>query len=151
MGFKKLKLDISYGNKLKMKKLLQMMYEIIKKLDPTVEVEAHVPDIFVSRYCDTVRINDVVIDAEGKWRGVTMEHYKVCRYSSPDKILNLDHLGTNTPTPSEDEYIEHSKMILRLKGGYPCVSLLPDYYSKSATEMFVGEIKEWCENRKNTK
>ena len=128
-----------------------MMYEIIKKLDPTVEVEAHVPDIFVSRYCDTIRINDVVIDAEGKWRGVTMEHYKVCRYSSPDKILNLDHLGTNTPTPSEDEYIEHSKMILRLKGGYPCVSLLPDYYSKAATDTFVGEIKEWCENHKNSK
>ena len=146
MGFRKLKLDISYGNKTKMKKLLKMMYEIIKKIDPTVEVEAHVPDIFVSRYCDTVRINDVAFDPQGKWRGVTMEHYKVCRYSSSDKILNLDHLGTNTPTPGEDEYLEHTKMLLRLKGGYPCVSLLPDRFGKAATDIYVGEVREWYEN-----
>ena len=93
----------------------------------------------------------MVIDPEGKWRGVTMEHYKVCRYSSSDKILNLDHLGTNTPTPSKDEYIEHSKMILGLKGGYPCVSLLPDHYGKEAIDTFVRDINEWCEKHNNTK
>lgn len=147
MGFKKFKLDICYGNKRKMKDLLKMIYEIVKKIDPSVEVECHVPDIFVSRYCDTVRINDVSFDPEGRWRGVTMEHYKVCRYSSSDKILNLDHLGTNSIMPSEENFIEHTMMLLKLKGGYPCVSLLPDRLGKAATDKFVGEIKEWCQSR----
>ncbi|MBQ9131720.1 MAG: alpha-galactosidase [Clostridia bacterium] len=146
MGFRKLKLDISYGKKSDMKELLKMMYRIIKKIDPTFEVEAHVPDIFVSRYCDTVRINDVSFDDEGEWRGVTMEHYKVCRYSASDKILNLDHLGTNTPIPREEDFMEHTKMLLCLKGGYPCVSLLPDLFGQKATDAFVGEIREWYTN-----
>lgn len=144
MGFRKLKLDISYGAKGDMKALLKMIYGIIKSIDPTVEVEAHVPDIFVSRYCDTVRINDVGFDPEGKWRGVTMEHYKVCRYSSPGKILNLDHLGTNTPIPRKEDFLEHTKMLLSLPGGYPCVSLLPDLFDSEAVEVFSREINEWA-------
>ena len=143
MGFRKLKLDISYGEKSDMKALLRMMYGIIKEIDPAVEVEAHVPDIFVSRYCDTVRINDVNFDDEGKWRGVTVEHYKVCKYSSADKILNLDHLGTNTPIPREEDYLEHTKMLLRLEGGYPCVSLLPDLFDQRTVDTFVGEVCLW--------
>ena len=146
MGFRKLKLDISYGKKCDMKALLKMMYGIIKKIDPTVEVEAHIPDIFVARYCDTVRINDVAFDDAGKWRGVTMEHYKVCKYSAPNKILNLDHLGTNTPIPREEDFIEHTKMLLRLTGGYPCVSLLPDLFGQKTIDTFVGEVCEWHRN-----
>jgi hypothetical protein len=148
MGFRKLKLDISYGYKHEMKALLQMMYDIIKKIDPTVEVEAHIPDIFVSRYCDTVRINDVAFDPEGKWRGVTMEHYKVCRYSSPDKILNLDHLGTNTPIPREADFLEHTEMLLSLDGGYPSVSLLPDLYGGATAERFRAAVREWKERHR---
>jgi hypothetical protein len=107
MGFRKFKLDMSYGKKNEMKELLKMIYGVIKRIDRTVEVEAHIGDIFVSRFCDTVRINDVAFDEFDKWRGVTLEHYKICRYSSPDKILNLDHIGTNTPIPKEEQYLQH--------------------------------------------
>jgi hypothetical protein len=74
---------------------------------------------------------------------VSTEHYKVCRYSSPDKILNLDHLGTNTPTPKEEDFMAHSEMLLKLKGGYPCVSLLPDFFSQKAADQFKGMIWDW--------
>ena len=143
MGFKKFKLDIAYGPKQDMKQLLAMMYEIVKNIDPTVEIECHIPDIFVSQYCDTVRMNDVNFDEKGLWRGTAAEHHKVCRNSSPHMILNLDHLGTNTPTPKENEYLEHSKMILAMDGGYPCVSLLPDFFGEKAIEEFVSAVNEW--------
>lgn len=146
MGFRKFKLDMSYGNKAEMKQLLAMMYGIIKKLDPAVEVEAHIPDLFVSRFCDTVRINDVSFDEQGKWRAVTQEHYKVCRYSSYNKILNLDHLGTNTPTPKKEDFLAHVRMLLRLKGGYPCVSLLPDFFDAETEDIYCGLVREWCES-----
>lgn len=143
MGFMKFKLDMSYGNKADMIELLKMMYEIIKSIDSKVEVEAHMPDIFATRYCDTLRINDVVFDEGGKWRSVTQEHYKVCKYSSPDKILNLDHLGTNTPIPKEEDYIAHTELLLKYDGGYPCVSLLPDLFGEHTTKKFVELIYEW--------
>ncbi len=143
MGFMKFKLDMSYGSKSDMIKLLEMIYKVIKETDETVEVEAHIPDIFATRHCDTLRINDVKFDEEGKWRAVTQEHHKVCRYSSPDKILNLDHLGTNTPVPKEADFLEHSKMLLTLDGGYPCVSLLPDLFGESVSEIFADEIHKW--------
>ncbi len=146
MGFRKFKLDMSYGNKADMKKLLAMIYNVIKGIDAAVEVEAHIPDIFVSRYCDTVRINDVNFGI-GNWRAVTREHYKVCRYSSPHKILNLDHLGTNTALPKEDEFLAHTEMLLQLEGGYPCVSLLPDLFDKKAVDKYVGMVCEWNDNR----
>ena len=147
MGFRKFKLDIAYGYKQDMRDLLQRMYRIIKSIDPTVEVECHIPDIFVSKYCDTVRLNDVNLDPEGKWRGLTQEHYKVCRYSSPNKRLNLDHLGTNTPVPPADKFLEHSRMILALAGGYPCVSLLPDCYDGQTQKEFVSAVREWCNKK----
>lgn len=146
MGFKKFKLDISYGPKAEMKALMKMICGIIRKLDPTVETEAHVPDIFVSRYCDTVRINDVSFDEAGLWRGVTMEHYKVCRYSAAGKTLNLDHIGTNTPVPAEKDYFEHAGMLLALEGGYPCVSLLPDVFGHDAEVRYAEMIRTWCDN-----
>ena len=145
MGFRKFKLDMSYGNKAQMKQLLALIYQVIKKIDRTVEVEAHIPDIFASRYCDTVRINDVAFDDRGEWRAVTMEHYKTCRFSAAGKNLNLDHLGTNTPVPREEQYLEHTKMLLKLTGGYPCVSLLPDHFSKAAQDTYVGLVREWKE------
>ncbi|MBQ8508733.1 MAG: alpha-galactosidase [Clostridia bacterium] len=143
MGFRKFKLDMSYGTKREMKELLAMMYRVIKSINPAVEVEAHIPDIFVSRYCDTVRINDVSL--EHPWRAVTTEHYRVCRNSSPDRILNLDHLGTNTPDPDENGFMAHSKMLLKLDGGYPCVSLLPDIFSQKSADTYVGLVREWVD------
>lgn len=151
MGFKKFKLDMSYGNKRDMIELLKMMYGIIKKLDPTIEVESHIADIFASRYCDTVRINDVNFDLPDGWRAVTMEHYKVCRFSSPDKILNLDHLGTNSGTPAEENFASHVELLYSLEGGYPCVSLLPDRFSKPVCDMFVAKTLEWNEKNKANK
>ncbi|MBQ9085901.1 MAG: alpha-galactosidase [Clostridia bacterium] len=148
MGFRKLKLDIAYGPKDEMKELLKIMYTVVKKIDPTVEVECHIPDIFVSQYCDTVRINDVNFDPEGLWRGVTMEHYKVCKYSAGNKTLNLDHLGTNDPMPEEKDYLDHTNIILSLDGGYPCVSLLPDVFSKETQDSYVNMIHAWCNKRK---
>ena len=146
MGFRKFKLDIAYGIKADMKQLLAMIQDIVKKLDPTIELECHVPDIFVSRYCDTVRLNDVGF--EQAWKMVTIEHYRTCRYSASDKILNLDHLGTNTPISNVEDYLEHTKMLLSLKDGYPCVSLLPDLFGQAATDIFVGCVKEWQEEHK---
>lgn len=145
MGFKKFKLDMSYGPKRDMKALLKMMYGIIKKLDHTVEVEAHIPDIFVSRYCDAVRINDVSFDPDETWRAVTMEHYKVCKYSAGGKLLNLDHVGTNTEVPEEAPFIEHAKMLLALDGGYPTVSLLPDAFSQKGSDTLCGLICDWAD------
>ncbi|MBR4959266.1 MAG: alpha-galactosidase [Clostridia bacterium] len=149
MGFRKFKLDMSYGNKREMKELLAMMYRIIKKHNPTVEVEAHIPDIFVSRYCDTVRINDVSFDDKDQWRAVTMEHYKVCRYSSHDRILNLDHIGTNTSDPEAAPYLAHARLLLGLEGGFPCVSLLPDRFDDpEVVEEYVVLVNGWCERQK---
>jgi hypothetical protein len=119
-----------------------MIYRVIKEADPTIEVEAHVPDIFLSRYCDTVRINDVAFDGPGDWRAVTLEHYKICRYSSSHKLLNLDHIGTNTPIPQGKLFLEHLKLLLSLEG-YPTVSLLPDFFGKAICDESVARICEW--------
>lgn len=142
MGFKKFKLDMSYGNKKEMKELLKMIYQTVKKYDKSIEVEAHIPDIFISRYCDTVRINDVIFDEDEVWRSVTMEHYKVCRYSSHDRILNLDHIGTNTPEPKAEDYLAHARLLMALDGGYPSVSLLPDRFEDPAVaETYAKLVK----------
>lgn len=148
MGFKKFKLDMSYGPKNEMTELLKMIYGVIKKLAPETEVETHIPDIFASRYCDTVRINDVAFDPEDKWRAVTMEHYKVCRFSSHDRILNLDHIGTNTPVPEAEQYIEHARLLTGLSGGYPCASLLPDFFGGKIADEYVALLKEWAEEQR---
>lgn len=145
MGIKKLKLDVSYGPKAEMKALLKILRDVIKKLDSTVEIETHIPDIFVSRYADTVRINDVAFDEAGAWRGVTAEHYKVCFYSAAGKILNFDHMGTNTPEPKEQEYLEHSEILTSFTRGFPCVSLLPDVFGPDAEKRFCAAVK----NRKH--
>ncbi len=131
MGIRKLKLDISYGPKNEMIKLLKIMNGIIKEIDSTVEVETQIPDIFATRYADTVRINDVSLDAAGKWRYVNSGHYVVCRNSSPDRILNLDHIGTNAPLSNYKDFSEHFDLIMQYSaesGGYPTVSLLPDIF-----------------------
>lgn len=142
MGFMKFKMDMSYGNKDQMITLARIMHKVIKELNPAIEIEGHIADLFTSRYYDTVRINDVNFEIPD-WRAVTTEHYKVCRYSSHDKILNFDHVGTNTPCPSEENYLMHAKMICRMKDGYPCMSLLPDVFGEGAVETIRGELAAW--------
>lgn len=145
MGFMKFKLDISYGPKDEMIKLLKVMYEEIKAINPKIEVETHMPDVFASRYADTVRINDVAFDSEGAWRYVTAGHYVVCRNSSPNKILNLDHVGTNNPLMSGENFLEHFEILKEYSkesGGYVTVSYLPDMFSKEIQKKFVDGICE---------
>ncbi len=142
MGFMKFKMDMSYGNKNEMRKLAHIMRKVIKELDPAVEIEGHISDIFTSRCFDTVRINDVSL-SNPDWRGVTAEHYNVCYYSSQDKILNFDHIGTNSVCPPEENYLLHARMICRMKRGYPCVSLLPDVFGQNAIETLRDELSYW--------
>ena len=142
MGFMKFKMDMSYGNKDQMHTLARIMHKVIKELNPAVEIEGHIADIFTSRYYDTVRLNDVSFE-NGNWRAITTEHYKICRLSSHDKLLNFDHVGTNTPCPSEENYLMHAKMICRMRGGYPCMSLLPDVFGENAVETVREELAAW--------
>ena len=83
LGFMKFKLDISYGPKNDMIKLLKLMSQEIKKINPEIEIETHIPDIFASRYADTVRINDVSLDEAGDWRYIMAGHYICLLYTSP--------------------------------------------------------------------
>lgn len=145
MGFMKFKLDISYGPKNEMIYLLKIMSEEIKTANPKIEVETHIPDIFASHYADTVRINDVAFDKAGAWRYVTSGHYVVCKNSSPDRILNLDHIGTNNPLISGKAFLEHFKMLkeyAKESGGYVTVSYLPDLFSADIQEKFKDGLYE---------
>ena len=145
MGFMKFKLDISYGPKNEMIMLLKLMSEEIKNINPKIEIETHMPDIFASQYADTVRINDVSFDPQGNWRYVTSGHYVVCRNSSPNKILNLDHVGTNNPLMSGNNFLEHFEMLKvysEESGGYVTVSYLPDEFSEKIQKEFVNGLYE---------
>ena len=133
----KFKLDISYGPKHDMIRILKMLYEVIKSINPKIEVETHMPDIFATRYADTVRINDVSFDSAGKWRSVVSGHYVVCKNSSPDRILNLDHIGTNAALSGAEDYLEHCRILMEYakeSGGYPTASYLPDLFPEQIVE-----------------
>ena len=39
--------------------------------------------------------------------------------------------------------------MLTVKGGHPCLSILPDLFGKKATDIFVGKVNEW--NKENNK
>lgn len=142
MGFKKLKIDMTYGNKGDMISLLKMFYEEVKKQKEEVEVEIHIADIFASAYADSIRINDVLFDKDEEWRGVTYEHYKVCKYSSPHKLINVDHIGTNTDLPSAHDFLEHWKLLKTLEG-YKVISLLPDYFQPDICKRIVSEMRDY--------
>lgn len=142
MGFLKFKMDMSYGNRDQMLTLSRIMHKVIKELNPAVEIEGHIADVFTSRYYDTIRLNDVSFE-NGNWRAITTEHYKVCHCSAPDKILNFDHVGTNTPCPAEEDYLKHARMLCRMRGGYPCMSLLPDVFGEGAIETIREELTAW--------
>lgn len=143
IGFMKFKLDISYGPKNEMIELLRIMHGVIKKINPQVEVETHIPDIFATRFADTVRINDAAFDSDGNWRKVVSGHYVVCKNSSPDKILNLDHIGTNASLCTAENYLEHCDMLLQYSkesGGYPVISYLPDIFSPDIQSQVAEKI-----------
>lgn len=145
MGFMKFKLDISYGPKNEMIDLLKIMSEEIRAVNPKIEIETHMPDIFASEYADTVRINDVAIYDGGAWRYVTAGHYVVCKNSSDDRILNLDHIGANNPLVSANGFMEHFKMLKEYSkesGGYMTVSYLPDLFAEEIQQQFKEGLFE---------
>ncbi len=145
IGIMKFKLDISYGPKNNMIKLLKLLNGVIKEFNPKAEVETHIPDIFATRYADTVRINDVSFDDAGNWRKVASGHYIVCKNSSPDKILNLDHIGTNASFCTAKNYLEHLDILTdyaKESGGYPVISYLPDIFPKEVVDTVAAKINE---------
>jgi hypothetical protein len=131
-GFAKYKLDLHYGPKHLMIAQLQLAYAAIKELDSTYEVEHHTPDIFASRWADVVRTNDVLINNKQQWRGVAAAHWFISRWSCPDTLLNLDHVGGNDPSVGAAQFCEHLDR-MRAFDGYPVVSLLPDRFGTEAT------------------
>ncbi len=145
MGIRKLKLDIAYGRKDEMIGLLRIIRDEVKKLDPTVEIESHIPDVFAARYVDTVRMNDVSIYPNVNWQTVIAGHFQVCHYSS-DRILNLDHLGGNNPQSSAKLFLDHCDMLLsysKLHKSYPVISMLPDFYPQSIRDDFAARLREF--------
>jgi len=145
MGFMKFKLDISYGPKNEMIDILKIISEEIKSINPKIEIESHIPDIFASEYADTIRTNDVLIDREGKWRYVTAGRYNVCRNSSPDRIINLDHIGANDSLVSAKDFMEHFEMLKQYSkesGAYLVVSYLPDLFTEEIQEKFRNGLYE---------
>ncbi len=144
MGIRKFKLDIAYGRKDEMIGLLRIIREEIKKLDETVEIESHIPDVFAARYVDTVRMNDVSIYPNVNWQNVVAGHFQVCHASS-DRILNLDHLGGNNPLTSAANFLDHCDMLLsyaKLHKSYPVVSMLPDLYPEKIRVAFAARLRE---------
>ncbi len=129
-GFAKFKVDMLYGNKREMKEILALAHRVAHDIRSDVELESHVPDIFVSPYCEVVRTNDVLISADNPWRELMWAHWTVCHYSSPKHWLNLDHIGGNDPAVSEENFVRHLEMFEL--PGHSVVSLLPDRYSLDA-------------------
>ncbi len=145
MGIKKLKLDIAYSRKDEMIDLYRIIREEVKKLDPTVELESHIPDVFAARYADTVRMNDISIYPADPWQYAVAGHFQVCHYCS-DRILNLDHLGGNNPQVNAGLFLDHCDMLLaysRQHKSYPVVSLLPDLYAPRIRDAFLGRLREY--------
>ncbi len=90
------------------------------------------------------------LDEGGRWREVNYEHYKVCKYSAHDRILNIDHISANTTDPDPAAFISHAKLLLSLPGGYPCVSYRPDRFEdKSVAVEFAKLMHAWKEEQKN--
>jgi len=142
MGARKFKIDFTYNNKSKMIKILELLYKAVKDINPTVEVEGHVPDIFATQYQDAVRLNDLVIETNPEWEQLFEDHHKVCLNSAYKTQLNLDHVGTNSPNVSETDFL---KSLARFRGktGYPVISLLPDNFSDKTVDFVRQYLQEY--------
>lgn len=142
IGIRKFKMDIAYGPKDLMIALLRLMSEEIRAIDPTVEIESHMPDIFAVPYADTVRLNDVSLEMRD-WGYVTCGHFEVCRHSAAGRILNLDHIAGNSGLPTAQAYMKHWHLLrsfLLETESYPVISNLPDLYDEAVSRQFVEEI-----------
>lgn len=137
MGFRKFKFDFYYGVRTRMNALARTVHRAVRSLDPTIEIESHHPDFFFSRWIDTCRLNDVLVQTSLDWEGLTLAHMRVARLCAPDRVMNLDHLGGNNQHVSEADYLRHLEILAlapRDQARYPVVSLLPDRYSAKACQ-----------------
>ncbi len=126
-GYRKLKLDIFYGCRQTMRELSRQCRVASDRLPGAMELEGHIPDPFIARYYDVVRLNDVLISSQHPdWKVVADSHDRVCEVSCPGQILCLDHIGGNHPKVDASGFQEHIRwMETRLDRGYPVVGLLP--------------------------
>lgn len=147
LGIKKFKVDILYSRKDKMKEILKAIYTIAKSIDPRVEIESHIPDIFASRYCDVIRINDLMVNQQHDWVSLCNAHYEVCKLGAPDKVLNLDHIGGNGVDVTKEDYLKHFDMLMKMDG-YPVVSLLPDNFDSETVDRIRDGLNEWKKNKR---
>lgn len=140
-GFRKFKLDLFYGPKPDMRKILEQCRIAADALPEKVELEGHIPDPFCAQYMDVIRINDLLVSAQHSgWRDVCNGHLYVCRNSTPGMVLNLDHIGGNFTDVDEKNFIEHLDLLkTHFDVGYPCLSLLPQHVGPAA-ERAVTEV-----------
>ncbi|MEQ9289097.1 MAG: hypothetical protein RIG77_19385 [Cyclobacteriaceae bacterium] len=130
MGVRKFKIDMSYNTKSDMLHIHKELYKAAKNIDPTLEMEFHVPDIFFTKYTDVIRTNDVWLNDKYDWPARVKTHYEISLKSSPGRGINLDHIGGNdTGALTENKYLKHLEMY-KGKTGYPLVSVLPHHISQ---------------------
>ena len=139
MGFRKFKLDIFYAPKAEVAPVLEMIGGLIREIDSGAEIEAHTPDIHLSRYVNVIRANDVWLRSS-KDLQLAADHIRVCRMSAPHRITNLDHLAGNAPRTPQDLALAHIGLCTVSKG-YPVVSALPDRYGKEALDLTLDLLR----------
>lgn len=142
-GFRKIKADLYYGPRRLMIENLNLFAQAVHDVDPTVEVESHIPDPEVSDACAVVRTNDVLVTDAHDWRDVTCAHFEICTWSCPHKILNYDFIGGNAPEVTETNFRAHGELYRQYATrGYACVGLLPDRFSEQTQAWFVELIQQ---------
>lgn len=145
LGFRKFKIDMSYNYKHEQYPVHRALYKVAKQIDPELEMEFHVPDIFAMQYGDVIRTNDIWCTPYLPWRELVAERYANCLRSAPGKILNLDHIGGNHHAfLTREVFLEHLAMY-PAKTGYPVVSVLPHYFGKDCVEALGRYL--WAYNR----
>lgn len=144
MGFRKFKFDFFYGERARMLGLIRTLHRAVRSLDPAIEIESHHPDFFFSRWCDTVRLNDVLIQPGRDWEGLTLAHMRVTHLCAPDRIMNLDHLGGNDPQVGEADYLRHLEILdtaPRDVPRYAVLSVLPDVFAPETRRRVVDFVR----------
>lgn len=136
MGVRKFKIDMSYNTKSDMLHIHKELYRAAKAIDPELEMEFHVPDIFFTKFTDVTRTNDVWLNDKYDWPARVKTHYEVTYKSSPGRAINLDHIGgndTSVAALTEGKYLRHLAMY-KGKTGYPLVSVLPHHISSKCVD-----------------
>lgn len=134
MGVRKFKIDMSYNTKSDMIFIHKELYRAAKHIDPQIEMEFHVPDIFFAKHADVIRTNDIWINGKYDWPSRVKMHYEVSMKSCPGRGINLDHIGGNdTAGITPERWLQHLEMYIE-KTGYPLVSLLPHYFGQQVID-----------------